>query len=65
MQQAIKSDFLTTAEAGRELEKTPSTVRYYERVGKLSAIRTATGTRIFLRADVERLKREHAEKKRA
>jgi DNA-binding transcriptional MerR regulator len=62
MQQATKSDFMTTAETARELDITPSTVRYLENTKKLCALRTETGTRIFLRKDVERLKRERMEK---
>jgi DNA-binding transcriptional MerR regulator len=65
MNQAIKNDFLVTSEAARELQVTPSTARWLANTGKLQVIRTANGTRIYLAADVERLKRERQEKRRA
>ena len=49
-----------TSEAGRILERSAETVRAMERAGILKAVRTATGVRIFNRADVERLAREKA-----
>jgi len=65
VQQATKAEFLITCEVARELEVTPSTVRYLANTGKLSVVRTASGTRIFRADDVERLKRERQEGKRA
>lgn len=43
------------AEAARILGVTPATVRLMESRGELPATRTASGVRIFERADVERL----------
>ena len=50
-------DPVLTSEAGRILHRSAETVRAMERAGILKAIRTATGVRIFNRADVERLAR--------
>ncbi len=49
------AEFLTTSDAARLLGRTPQTVREYEAAGRLRAVRTAGGWRLFLRADVERL----------
>jgi excisionase family DNA binding protein len=59
------NQFLTTAPAARELNVSAQTVIVWERRGVLPAIKTANGIRLFRRADVERLKRERAEKQRA
>ncbi|MGH9311712.1 MAG: helix-turn-helix domain-containing protein [Vicinamibacterales bacterium] len=50
-------DFVGTAEAAQILQRTPDTVRYYERHGLLAAWRVG-GRRLFRRADVERLATE-------
>jgi DNA-binding transcriptional MerR regulator len=47
-------------EAGKILDVTPSTVRSLESRGVLKATRTPNGTRVFDRADVERLARMRA-----
>ncbi len=52
----IMTNFLTTSEAARELGLTPATVRHLERSGKLAALRSKNGTRIFSERDVEQLK---------
>jgi excisionase family DNA binding protein len=54
--------FLTTADVARALGVVPDTVRLWERAGKLPALRTASGVRLFAHADVQRLadKREMA-----
>lgn len=49
-----QSDLLMASEAARILNRSAEGVRYYERTGKLPAVRTADGTRLFLRSDVER-----------
>jgi DNA-binding transcriptional MerR regulator len=49
------SDFLTTSDTARILNRAGATVLYYERTGRLKAIRTQNGIRLFERADVERL----------
>ena len=46
-------DILTPAEAARVIGVGPGMVRYLERIGKLRALRTRTGRRIFMSADVE------------
>jgi excisionase family DNA binding protein len=47
-----------TTEAARILEVSPETVRHWERVGILPALKTERGVRLFDRRDVERLARE-------
>jgi DNA-binding transcriptional MerR regulator len=49
------NDFLTTSDTARILNRAAATVLYYERTGRLKAIRTQNGIRLFERADVERL----------
>lgn len=51
-------DLMLSSEAAAVLHCTPANVRKLEGLGKLKAARTATGTRLFRRADVERLARE-------
>ena len=46
-------EYMLTADVAREKGVTPATVRQWERSGKLSAIRTVTGVRLFNRGDVE------------
>ena len=57
MQQPIK-DPVTVGEAARTLCDCEQTVRNLERRGILPASRLGNGTRIFERADVEKLRRE-------
>lgn len=47
------SEFMLTADVAREKAVTPATVRQWERSGKLPAIKTVTGVRLFNRSDVE------------
>jgi DNA-binding transcriptional MerR regulator len=49
-------DLLTVLETSRLLHKSPDSVRYYERQGRLKAQRIGTH-RVFSRKDVERFKR--------
>ena len=51
-------DPVLTTEAARILEVSPETVRHWERVGILPAIKTGRGVRLFDRRDVERVARE-------
>jgi hypothetical protein len=51
---------LITAETGRPYG--PGVVRYYETVGRLPAVRTTTGVRLFRERDVRRLAAELAER---
>jgi len=45
---------LLTSEVARILDVSPDTVRHLERTGRLPALKTDRGTRLFNRADVER-----------
>lgn len=51
------SQYLTSAQAARRLRVSPSTVRRYEREGRLPATLTAGGHRRYDPGDVERLAR--------
>ena len=57
------SDYLTTSDTARILNRAGATVLYYERTGRLKAIRTQGGMRLFERSDVERLARQLHSKK--
>lgn len=46
-------DFLTTNAVAKWLNVAPDTVRFYERTGRLAALRTTSGVRLFRREDVE------------
>lgn len=48
-------DIMLTTEVARFLGKSSEMVRLYERRGKLPAMRTAGGVRLFKRADVLQL----------
>jgi excisionase family DNA binding protein len=48
-------DIMLTAEVARFLGKSPETIRVYERRGKLRAMRTRGGVRLFRREDVQQL----------
>ena len=52
---------LLTSEAAKILDVTPETIRMWERMGKLPAMKTAKGVRLFRREDVDRLRRERGE----
>jgi len=45
-------EFLMTSDAARILGKSAESVRYYERTGKLAAMKTANGRRLFKEKDV-------------
>ncbi len=47
-------NFLTTQDVAMRLKKSPETIRFYERVGKLPATKTPSGMRLFREADVAR-----------
>jgi excisionase family DNA binding protein len=49
------TDLLTTADAARILGVVPATVRLLERTGKLPALKTPGGQRLFQRQDVQRV----------
>jgi excisionase family DNA binding protein len=54
------SHYLLTAEAARRLGVSSATVHLWERLGRLPAVRTGGGVRLFNRRDVERLARKRA-----
>jgi excisionase family DNA binding protein len=49
---------LLTAEVARILGVSSDTVRLWERAGRLSALKTASGVRLFAKHDVEQFARE-------
>ena len=51
-------DPVLTTEAARILHVSAETIRAWERVGILPAVKTERGVRLFDRRDVERLARE-------
>ena len=53
-------DILGVSDAARLLGVSESSVRYWHRTGKLPALRTPAGHRLFLRADIEALVKERA-----
>jgi excisionase family DNA binding protein len=52
------ADFLLTNDAARYLDVSPQTIRVWERAGRLHAVRTMRGVRLFARADVTALLHE-------
>ena len=57
--------YLTISQAARSVGVSTDTIRLYERMGRLPALRTAGGYRLFAPSDVERLVRERAAQKKA
>lgn len=57
-QNVKQPDFLTNGEAARALGVSISTLYNYERMGKIPALRTARGLRLYLLCDVEKLAEE-------
>ena len=54
---------ITVSEAGRMMNKSAESIRAYERAGKLPAIKTASGMRLFRESDSRALTREQSTKK--
>ena len=52
------AEFLMTSAAARVAGVAKETIIYWEKTGKLPAIKTSNGRRLFLRADVERVAKE-------
>jgi excisionase family DNA binding protein len=52
--------WLTVGDVARALNVGPDVVRAYERRGRLHAVRTAGGVRLFSKTEVERFVREHS-----
>jgi len=48
------TQLLTTADAARIVGVSSETIRSWENEGKLSAVRTASGIRLFARDEIER-----------
>jgi len=67
MQEPTQTDneFSMTSEAARALEVAPTTLIGWERQRKIRVIRTTNGRRLFPKSEIERIKRERAEAKRA
>jgi DNA-binding transcriptional MerR regulator len=53
---------LMVSDATRVLERSAEMVRHYERTGKLAAIKTANGRRLFREQDVKDFARKLASK---
>ena len=60
---AYMDKLLTTADAARLLTRSVDRVRGYEREGRLPALRTLSGVRLFQLHDVEKLAGELAKSK--
>jgi excisionase family DNA binding protein len=56
----MDQQLLTVADAARRLGVTPAAVVAMERAGKLTALRTEGGMRLFVLKDVERLVAQRA-----
>jgi DNA-binding transcriptional MerR regulator len=54
------SEMLTVGDVARLCDVAAETVRIWERLGKLAAVRTRSGMRLFRRDDVERVARARA-----
>jgi DNA-binding transcriptional MerR regulator len=59
-----KDELLLTSEVGKILKISPDWVRGLERTGRLPALKTPGGVRLFKRCDVERLAREREARRR-
>jgi DNA-binding transcriptional MerR regulator len=64
MLQAEAGELLLTNHAARILEVSPQTIRAWERAGRLKALKTASGVRLFARTDVEALAKDRRAHKR-
>jgi len=60
-----QDQWLTVADVARKLNLMPDTVRDLERQGRLKAVRTLGGVRLFLKADVEGFIQEREQPHRA
>jgi len=60
----FKSAAFSSGEAARILDLSPAMVRLLERNGRLPAVKTASGVRLFDVRDVRRLADERAERRR-
>jgi excisionase family DNA binding protein len=60
----MQNELLTVFTVAQILNRSPSTIRKYEGEGRLKAVRTSAGARLFRRADVERFMK-HRERSEA
>lgn len=58
-------DPVLTTEAARLCGVAPETIRHWHAIGRLPAVRTAGGVRLFSRADCERIAREREQRRLA
>jgi excisionase family DNA binding protein len=61
----MSETFMTTHDAAKLLDVSPQYLRKLEETGKISAMRTVGGYRIFKAEDVERLAAERERQKQA
>jgi len=61
----MSETFMTTHDAAKRLDMSPQYLRKLEETGKISAMRTVGGYRIFNAEDVERLAAERERQKQA
>lgn len=54
--------YMTVSAAARALGVMPDSIREYERRGRLKAVRTTTGIRLFHPAEVERFRNARAKR---
>ena len=64
-QSSSPEDLLTSTDAARALNVSTELIRWLHNEGKLPALRTVSGTRLFRRSDVEALAAERAKGKKA
>ncbi len=60
----MEDEFMLSADVSRKTGAAAATVIWWERTGKLKALRTASGVRLFRRTDVEKLAAERAAKQK-
>jgi excisionase family DNA binding protein len=60
--QEMEDELLTTSAAARVLGVASETVRYWQNTGKLRAVKASGGVRLFVRDEVERVRREREER---
>jgi DNA-binding transcriptional MerR regulator len=63
MMQDTKDAPLTTLDAAKLADVSPETIRAWERLGRLPAVRTSSGQRIFTKPNVLKAVAERAERK--
>jgi len=61
----IETNFLQVGEVARQINRSSECVRLYERQGKLPAIKTSRGVRLFNKLDVDRFAAQLVQKKAA